>query len=559
MTNLFNIGKRGLTAAQVGLNTTGHNITNVNTPGFSRQQALVSVTNAHGSSIGYQGTGVQVDTVRRIYDSFLTNQLNQATAKQASTATYADQMTRVSNLLADNTVGVAPALARFFEGLNAVASQPAEAAAREELLGRAESLVSQLTGTQQYLQDQFDNINQQVQTTVDAINSLALRINELNDQIVVARGTVFGQPPNDLLDQRDQLITDLNELVGVTVVQQGDRFNITIGNGQTLISGENVYPLAAVRSSADPTRLVVAYTTASDQQVELREDVIRGGSLGGLMEYRTEVLDTTQNQLGRLTLGLAISMNELHREGAGLDGVAGRDFFSLRPADRPAPLALSNANNSSQATLGYEVTDINQLRDSDYRVSYTAQGYRVERVSDGKAFVPQDPEVLDGFQLDGITFGAPSQPLSPGDSFLAQPVRYAARDIGVAISAPSEVAASAYDPADPSVGGSANGDVALKMAQLQTKRVLGDSSMSVTEAFSQLVNHVGVKGQAANTALKAQTTLREQAFQAQQAVSGVNLNEEYINLDFYVQQYNASARLIDVGNTLFDTLLGLGR
>ena len=554
MSNLFNLGRRGLSAAQMGLNVTGHNITNVNTPGFSRQQAMVSTTNAQGTGAGYVGTGVQVDTVRRIYDAFLSQQLGAATSNQAATAAYADQMSRINNLLADRTVGVGEALSRFFEGMNAVASQPAEPAARQELIGRAESLVSQFTVAQRFLQDQAEGLNQQIETTVASINSYAERINDLNQRIVTSGATVFGQPANDLLDQRDQLIQELNALVGVTVVDQGARVNLTVGNGQTLISGNQVYPLTAVRSAADPTRLAVAYTTSSGVQVELADDVIKGGKLGGLLEYRTDALDATMNELGRVALGLAMAFNAQHAQGAGLDGQPGGNFFGV--GNWPA-IALSNANNTSEAQLSFDIANVNALTDSDYTVSYSAaDGYLVTRHSDGAKFSSPN---LDGFELDGMRFVAPDPAPAEGDRFLVQPVRYAARDITVAISDPSRVAASAYDADDASVGGSANGTNALALAKLQTGKILGNDSMSVTEAYSQLVNHVGVKAAAVNTALSAQTSLKEQAFQAQQAVSGVNLNEEYINLDFYLQQYNASARLIDVGTSLFDTLLGMGR
>ncbi|MCK9512053.1 MAG: flagellar hook-associated protein FlgK [Pigmentiphaga sp.] len=564
MSNLFNLGRRGLSAAQMGLNVTGHNITNVNTPGFSRQQAMVSTTNAQGTGAGYVGTGVQVDTVRRIYDAFLSQQLNAATSNQAATSAYADQMSRINNLLSDRTVGVGEALSRFFEGMNAVASQPAEPAARQELIGRAESLVSQFTVAQRFLQDQSEGLNQQIETTIASINSYAERINDLNQRIITSGATVFGQPANDLLDQRDQLINELSALVGVTVVDQGDRVNLTVGNGQTLISGNQVYPLTAVRSAADPTRLAVAYTAASGVQVELADDVIKGGKLGGLLEYRSDALDDAMNELGRVALGLAVAFNEQHAQGAGLDGQPGGDFFGI--GAWPAT-ALGNSNNASATPVYFEIADISQVTDSEYTVSYsTADGYLVTRHSDGAKFRPADPQELGGFELDGLRFilqqdpdQPPPSPPADGDSYLVQPVRYAARDITVAISDPSRIAASAYDADDATLGGSANGTNALALAQLQTGKILGNGSMSVTEAYSQLVNHVGVKAAAVNTALSAQTSLKEQAFQAQQAVSGVNLNEEYINLDFYVQQYNASARLIDVGTSLFDTLLGLGR
>ncbi len=560
MSNLFNLGRRGLSAAQMGLNVTGHNITNVNTPGFSRQQALVSTTNAQGTSAGWVGTGLQTDSVRRIYDGFLTGQVNSTTANQASTSTFTNQMSRVNNLIADRTVGVAPALSEFFEGVNAVASQPAEPAARQELLGRAESLASQITNTNRFLQDQREGMNQQIETTVRQVNSMAARVNELNQQIQSARATVYGQPPNDLLDQRDQLVTDLNELVGVTVVEQGDRFNLTVGNGQTLVSGNRVYDLQAVRSDADPTRMAVAYTTAGGASVELADDVIQGGQLGGLLQYRTEVLDQTQNELGRLALSMGLAFNAQHTQGGTLSGQAGGDFFDLGTLPRQAISSQRNADPSG-VTLNYGFTAnaASELTLSDYQVEFSGGEYTVQRLSDGVEFQPTPAGDLDGFELDGLVFDAPGGTPTDGDTFLVQPTRQAARDFGVAITNPSDIAASVHDPADATVGGSANGDNALAMAQLQTRKILGGNTMSATEAFSQLVNNVGVKAQSANTQLSAQTTLKQQAFQAQQGVSGVNLNEEYINLDFYTQQYNASARIIDVGTTLFDTLLGLGR
>ncbi len=560
MSNLFNLGRRGLSAAQMGLNVTGHNITNVNTPGFSRQQALVSTTRAQGTSAGWVGTGLQTDSVRRIYDNFLTGQVNSSTTNQAATSTYANQMSRVNNLMADRTVGVAPALSAFFEGVNAVASQPAEPAARQELLGRAQSLATQITNTNQFLQDQRESLNQQIETTVRQVNSLASRVNEINQQIQTARATVYGQPPNDLLDQRDQLITELNELVGVTVVEQGDRFNLAVGNGQTLLSGTQVYELQAVRSAADPSRLAVAYTTASGASVELADNVIQGGQLGGLLHYRSDVLDPTQNELGRLALGLGLAFNAQHAQGGTLSGQAGGEFFNLGPSPR---VAISNQRNDNPAgvSISYSMAPeaAGELTLSDYEVSFASGEFTVTRLSDGQTFQPTPANNLDGFAVDGIVFEAPSATPAEGDRFLVQPVRHAARDFGVSIQNPADIAASVYDAADPTVGGSANGENALALAQLQTSKFLAGGTMSTTEAFSQLVNNVGVKAQAANTQLAAQTTLQQQAFQAQQGVSGVNLNEEYINLDFYLQQYNASARLIDVGNSLFDTLLGLAR
>src|SRR5690606_35192117 len=208
----------------------------------------------------------------------------------------------------------------FFDAVDAVASAPADPAARQELIGRAGNLVTQINEVSRFLDDQRNDVNVQIETTVAQINSYVVRISELNQQIAEAKAATTGQPPNDLYDQRDQLVTELNQLVKVNVMEQGDSFNISVGNGQVLLSGKSVFPLKAVASSSDPTRVVVAYTAPTGEPgktmtVELEDKVITGGKLGGLLQYRTESLDVLQNDLGRMAIGLALAFNAQHTQG----------------------------------------------------------------------------------------------------------------------------------------------------------------------------------------------------------------------------------------------------
>jgi len=547
MSNLYNLARSGLTAAQAGINTTGHNVANANTPGFSRQQVMVSSAGAQGGPSGYSGMGVQVDTVRRIYDGFLTNQLNQSTTAGSALSTYSGQMGRINNLLADRTVGVSPAISKFYDGVGAVASNPADPAARQEMIGRANSLVSQLSTANQFLSDQQQSINQQIDTTVQQINSFAQRISNLNAAIVDARASVSGQVPNDLLDQRDQLINGLNKLVAVTVIQDGDGVNLSVGNGQTLLSGTRVFPLNAVQSATDPARTALAYTAADGTTVELSDTSVSGGSLGGLLQFRREALDSVQNELGRIAIGLAMSFNEQHVKGLDAAGQPGQDFFSVA-----TPVPIVNSDNMGTASASFAYDDVSRLTTNDYQIQRKGADYVVTRHPEGNVVttVAANAGADTELSFDGVTVTM-SGASEDNDSWMIQPTRNGARDIAVAISDPSAIAAADLE------GGSANGRNALEMAALQTKGTLGNGTMSITGAYSQLVNGVGVKTQAIQTASTAQDSLTAQSFAAQQAVSGVNLNEEYINLDYYLQHYNASARLIDVASTMFDTLLGL--
>jgi len=274
--------------------------------------------------------------------------------------------------------------------------------------------------------------------------------------------------------------------------------------------------------------------------------------LGGLLRFRHETLDVTQNELGRVALGLALAFNELHAQGVDLNGTDGGDFFSVG-----SPAVLANARNSDPAqtvVATYTEGAAGALTLSDYQVTFDGTDYVVTRhPSGGAVTLHADSDAANGVLVfDGIRIEVPNTgDVVRNDTWVIQPTRYGARDIGVGVTDPNAIAAAGPD------GGSANGENALALAGLQTKGILASGTVSINGGYAQLVNNIGVKTQASQTAVKAQNTLTQQSFAAQQAVSGVNLNEEYINLDFYVQHYNASARVIEVATNIFDTLLGL--
>lgn len=545
--NLANLGLSGINAAQNRLQTAGHNLNNADTVGYNRQTVLAQTAGATGTHAGYIGRGVQAVTVQRAYDSFLYRQLVGAQTTGAALVSYGNEVSQINNLFADRTVGITPALQNFFDSMQAAASAPADPAARQELLGRASSLVGQINDASAFLTNQRENINTQITTTVTQVNSYVERVRDLNTQIQTARATSPGHEPNDLLDQRDQLVSELSQLVDVKVTEQDGKVGLAVGNGQVILGGDTVFPLHTQPSAADPSRVVIAYTVVTQggatAQVEMREDAIQGGKLGGLMSYRRDVLDSVQNELGRLATGLAMAVNEVHRTGADLHGVAGGDVFSLGPIK-----VLSGSRNTGTGGITADFSDANKLTGKDYRVDYDAitDGYTVTSLPNG-----QPVSIVDGDVVDGVKFTIQAGTPAAGDSWTVQPTRTAAESLKLIISDASKLAL-----ASPNTG-TANGDIGLKLAQLQTDKVLGNGSMSLNESFSQIVNKVGVLTQQNGTAAKAQATLIQQNFAAQQALSGVNLNEEYVNLDRYQEQFRAASRLIEVSSTLFDTLLGM--
>lgn len=549
--NLANLGKAALLAAQNRLQTAGHNINNAQTEGYNRQSVLVQTAGASATGAGWVGRGVQAVTVQRAYDSFLSRQMMDSQVKGAALKTYGDQISQVDNLFADKTVGIAPAIQKFFEGIHAMATAPADTAARQELLGRSASLATQIRSANAFLDDQRNNINTQITTTVSQVNSYLERINDLNQQITAAKATQPGHAPNDLLDMRDQAVNELSQMIDIQVFYQDDRVNISVGNGQVVLGGNSVYPLSARPSVADPSRIAVNYTvqdgSGNKVQVEMADSMITGGKLGGLLTFRSDSLDAVQNDLGRLAMGLAVTMNSAHKAGVDLAGNPGLDYFSFG-----APHVINHERNTGTAGLNvqFDLTNpniSNAFTNQDYRVDFDGTNYSVTTIPEGTttALGTTLPATFGGVVFD-LTPGA-----AAGDSWLVQPTRNAAANLEVAITDPSKIAAAAPG------AGSANGDNALIMAKLQTEKILGNGSMSLNESFSQIVNKVGVQTQQNITAQKAQDALIAQNYSAQQAVSGVNLNEEYLNLDQYQEQFRAASRMIDVSSTLFDTLLGL--
>ncbi|MFA9219317.1 MAG: flagellar hook-associated protein FlgK [Sphingomonadaceae bacterium] len=355
--SLLSIGKTGLLAAQVGLSTTGNNIANAGVASYSRQTVVQSDAYTQFFGYGYLGTGTQVTAVRRSYDDFLGNQLRNAQATQASLDMYTSQISQVDNLLADTTSGLSPALKDFFSGVQDANSNPASTASRQALLSSANSLVSRFQALDARLHEIGDGVNGQITATVSQINSYSKQIAEINGQIS-AGGTDPDKLPNDLLDHRDALLTELNKLVKINVVPGANNaLSVSFGNGQPLVLNTTPYPLAVSTSPTDVTRVQVGYQSGNNF-TPLPDRFVNGGQLGGLLDFRSNALDKAENALGQIAAGLSTSFNAQHLLGQDLNGSPGTAMF--------APIQAyvgSNINNSmaSTATITAVVSDAKDI------------------------------------------------------------------------------------------------------------------------------------------------------------------------------------------------------
>ncbi len=647
MGSILGIGLSGLNAAQAGLVTTGHNISNASTPGFNRQQVVQTSNLPQGGGNGFFGQGVSVNTVRRLYSDVLSSQVTQAQSQGSQIDAYNAQIQQLSSMLGDPSSGLAPALANFFGGVADVASHPESVPSRQALLSSANTLTASFRDIDQQMAQMGTNINSGITGSVNAINSYAKQIAELNQSILTTESSTPQQTANDLRDQRDALIAALNQEVRASVVKESNgSFSIFIGNGQPIVQDNRSFSLTATPSPEDPQRVVVGYQTAGITAA-LSDASIQGGTLGGLLSFRSSSLDAAQNALGRIALGLAQSFNVQHALGQDLNGALGGNFFSVA-----VPTVLPNAGNVGTATVSATVQDATALISSDYRLQYNGadaagnENFTLTRLSDGtpSAISFATTGYPHSLNLDGVsltlTVGA-----TKNDSWMIEPTRFAASNIGVAVTDPAAIAVAfptiraqanpgnnatmstdsvasvanmtlpviltfnkptgQFDVTDksgavssiayssgspisfnglsfsisgtplngdsftlsPNTGASSDNRNALALGALQTTNTMGRNAAvagsrpttTVDGAYREMVSQIGNSARQTKITAAAQTNVIAQAKQAQQSLSGVNLDEEAANLLRYQQAYQASGKMMQIASGLFQTVLDLGR
>ncbi len=736
-TSLLNSSVTGLLSAQIGLQTAQHNISNQNTAGFNRQRIVQGANLPMLTGSGYVGQGAHVSTVERIYDGFLAGQVNRTQSSVSQLETYYGQVAQIDNMLADANAGLTPSLQNFFAAVHQVAANPSQVSARQALLSSSQALVSRYQGIDARLQELYANVNTQLQSQADTVNSYAKQIVELNQSLIRSQSSL-GQPANDLLDQRDQLIANLNKLIRVETTTNTDgSLNVFFGTGQQLVVGTQASTLTAAPSTADPSRVAIGLSVGSGIQ-ELPESLLAGGSIAGLLAFRSEALDQTANEVGRNAASFAMVFNAQNALGQDVLGQSKgdanfiADFFKLSP---PAVTASSRNSLADQAVVtatlmppsidGYytlsreaagasysltrqsdgqtwsgatlaelqanlpgsepvtvsgavvaagkstqiagpaagEANFYTKLSASDYRLSYDGANYSLQRLADGRTWSDDSLAKLSASVSGSEGFGLSlaSGTLAGGDSFLIRPVRDAAKNLSinpavatdarlVAAGMPIKTASAAgnsgngkisagmagFGYGSPALALTASSGVSLKydaatqslslsglpaganislsgggtttvyagatipyasgatisfagvsfsisgnlndgdafsltknaagvsdsrnaglLAKLQTQNTLSGRTASFESSYAQLVSSIGNKTRQISVTCDAQQSLLDQSKAARDATSGVNLDEEAANLIRYQQAYQASAKALQVGTNLFDTLIGV--
>ncbi|HIC7403481.1 TPA: flagellar hook-associated protein FlgK [Enterobacter hormaechei] len=545
MSSLINSAMSGLSAAQSALNTVSNNISSYNVAGYTRQTTILGASNSTLTGGGWVGNGVYVSGVQREYDAFITNQLRAAQNQSSGLTTRYQQMSKIDDVLSDTTNSLSANLQDFFKSLQTLVSNAEDPAARQTVLGKADGLVNQFKTNDQYLRDQDAQVNTAISTSVDQINNYAKQIANLNDQISRLTGVGAGASPNELLDQRDQLVSELNKIVGVDVtVQDSGTYNISIANGYTLVQGSNASQLAAVKSSADPARTTIAYVDAAAGNVEILEKQITTGSLGGLLTFRSQDLDQARNTLNQMALAFADAMNTQHQAGFDANGDAGGKLF-----DFGSPAVLSNGKNTGSASVTATMTDSTKVQATNYKVEYNGTDWTITRLSDNTSFTAK-PDGSGNLSFDGLNVKI-SGSADNKDSFIVKPVNDVIVNMDVAISDESKLAMASAKGS-----GESDNTNGQKLLDLQSAKLVGGNK-TFNDAYAALVSTVGSTTASLKTSSETKVNVVTQLTKQQQSISGVNLDEEYGNLQRYQQYYLANAQVLQTASTLFDALINI--
>lgn len=674
---LSSLGTRALGAAFAQLQTTGNNIANANTRGYSRQEVELSSSSGQYTGAGFFGRGVDITTVTRAHDDFLTQQAALARSQASADSARSDQLTQLEKVFGVGETGLGYSATQFFNAFTDVSTKPQDETARQVALARANDLASRFNAAAQQIDTLQAGVTQQVQVSVASVNSLTEQIAALNKRIVDARG--LGQPPNDLLDKRDTAINDLSQYVQVSTVPADDgSLSVFLGGGQSLVVGAQTTKLIAMYDPYDATRAVLGVAGQNGSR-QLDASLLSSGSIAGLLRFQNSDLTDARNQLGQLALGIGQQVNEQQSLGLDLLGQPGAAIFrfgdvSGAPVITGRSLATNSGSGSVSLTLqspsALAAIQISSVQASDYELTADGTGsYQLQRLSGGvpdptfSARTVSNGDIVDGFQIN--VSGTPAA----GDRFLLQPAGSAARDLRLDMVNPKLIAAAsplsvttgssnqgtgsalaltvgsvdsgnhpnlpatlrfqvtatpgqytytwtdasgtstpaAWQPgqaidypgttasngfkinitgvpvaanplASPAVVGdsftvgrnnyplsdnrNANGLLSLRDASLVGAVWNGGTlqpGASVTDAYANVIANVGVRVQSAKASADLSSSVADQANKDLAAKSGVNLDEEAARLIQYQQSYQAAAKMLQVAQSIFDSLLQLAR
>jgi flagellar hook-associated protein 1 FlgK len=547
-------GQQALQAHQTALQVTGQNIANANTPGYSRERA--ELVSAPSASTELLRSGVHVEEITRAYDRFITTQVTVASSNLKSTQTQSDLLGQIEALFNDlNTpeAGLSGTLDALFQDFHKLAQNPPGPSERSSVLQQGKNVAEAFHQLADGLQGLHQESNAQLGDAITDVNRLTAQVAALNLQIQ-EREVDPKNHANTLHDQQDLLLKQLAEKVNITsFTTDTGQLTVLLGGGRPLVEGAQSFNLATSVDPDDPQRFLVDLNDAQGNGTDVTAQ-IRSGHIHGLLTGRDTVLPHLQASLDRLAAQLTTSLNQTHSTGYGLDGTTGQDFFVERQVSGQA----LTANTGGGTLQSINVFDPSQLTLDDYRLQFTSGGaqptFNIVDATTG-AIVASGQNYTAGatshFAGLAVTLADNGTPPQPGDTFLLRTTHDAAKNIAVAptlLVHPRQVAAAQ------SLNSGDNTN-ALALAQLRDTLAIDGSTFGTF--YHTLVTSVGVGSQQASRLADNQQTVLTDLENRREALSGVSLDEEQVNLIRFQQAYNAAANFIRIAEELGRTVLGL--
>lgn len=671
---LTSLGIRAMTASYAQLQTTSNNIANVNTQGYSRQEVQLATAGGQFTGVGFFGRGVDIASVTRSHDDFLTREASLSASLAAADGARSEQLLRLENVFGTGEAGLGYATNQMFNAFADVASKPQDLSSRQVVIERAGELARRFASAGEQIDELQGGVTVELKASVAQVNDLTKRIALLNQKISNYSGTT--KPPNDLLDQRDQAIQDLSKLVQVTTIGADDgSLSVFMGAGQTLVLGSQTTSLVAMPDPYDASRVVVGLSTAGGNQA-LPPSLLTGGSIAGLVRFQSTDITDARNLLGQMALAVGLQTNEQQSLGIDLYGQTGAGMFRFGSASGlPVVAASGSSFNSGSASVALTMQapstlsglGVSGVQPSDYRLTADgAGGFELARLKDGELDTSFTPlSVVNGGVVEGFAI-AISGTASAGDSFLLRPSGTAALNMRLDMSNPKLIAAASplsgtlgatnagtgaigavtFDSTN--VAANANLPLTLKFQttivpgqytytwtnaggtttvpnvwspgqpvpysgavasdsfsvlitgvpvaadasaspavtsdsfvfgvnsytssdNTNAKALLGlrdaafvgaiwnagtlEPGASVTDAFASIIAHMGVSVQSATNSAQLSADVAAEAERARSSKAGVNLDEEAARLIQYQQSYQAAAKMLQVAQSVFETLL----
>ena len=643
MSGLLSIGKSAMFANYAALQTTGNNIANANTPGYSRQHVELKDSPGQFSGAGFFGKGVMVASVQRAYDALLTTQAVNAGSTSAADSARLAKLTQLETVFPIGSAGIGSAAGGLLNAFVDVSSNPGDASARQVVLSQAQELALRFRGTGDQLNALQAGVVQDVRAAVSSVNSMAQQVSRLNQEISALKGT--GQPPNNLLDERDRLVAEIGKVINVTTLAADDgSVGVFVGGGQNLVLGRVVNKLKIVTDVYDPSKVQIGIAGGATDSL-IPQASLSGGSIAGLLRFQNEDLAQATRLVGQLATAISGAVNRQQALGLDLGQPAARGVPILAAGGARVLTAYSNAGT---ATFSASINDTTAVLANDYELAFDGANYSLTRLPDRQAMAgsPFSPAALAaGVSFDGVSLQLAAGTAQTGDRFLLQPAAAAAQGMQLALNDPKGIAAASPYTASVSANnvGSAsvasvlavnttntpnlqaditftsdtgnytwtlddgttvtsgagtwsagspialgsfelrldgvprNGDKAqvlatvtpagnngnaLAFAKLGEGLIVGNSAawpgMNITDAYASALADIGVRVQGGKTAAGISASLAQNAEAVRSDTAGVNLDEEAARLIQFQQSYQAAAKILQVAQTIFQTLLQTG-